>query len=178
MNCSKDIVSGDVSSPQIVVLGLGSNRSFQNQSPHQLLEKACHLLCERVVDLVRSSLYKTAPMYFQDQEDFYNMVVAGRFTGSPRELLKFTQGIERQLGRDRTKEFSNGPRSMDIDIELFGYQQVQESDLIIPHPRLQERAFVLVPMLEVFCQNADFSIDRSLYEQCLEKLGHQEITRL
>ncbi|MBR6565302.1 MAG: 2-amino-4-hydroxy-6-hydroxymethyldihydropteridine diphosphokinase [Spirochaetaceae bacterium] len=162
----------------VVVLGLGSNRSYQNQSPRQLLEAACHLLAQRVVGLQSSSLYRTAPMYYEEQEDFYNMAVAGRFAGSPRELLDFIHGVEAQLGRDRSKEFSNGPRSMDIDIELFGNQRVQEGDLTIPHPRMKERAFVLVPMLEVFLQNADLSIDRSFYTECLESLPHQEIERL
>ena len=162
----------------IVVLGLGSNRSYQNQAPRQLLESACHLLSQRITDLKASSLYRTAPLYYQDQEDFFNMVVAGRFVGSPRDLLRFTQQVETQLGRDRSREIFKGPRSMDIDIELFGNERVEESDLIIPHPGLTERAFVLVPMLEVFFQNADLSINKSFYSECLESLPHQEIVKV
>ena len=162
----------------IVVLGLGSNRSYQNQAPRQLLESACHLLSQRITDLKASSLYRTAPLYYQDQEDFFNMVVAGRFVGSPRDLLRFTQQVEVQLGRDRSREIFKGPRSMDIDIELFGNERVEESDLIIPHPGLTERAFVLVPMLEVFFQNADLSINKSFYSECLESLPHQEIVKV
>ena len=162
----------------IVVLGLGSNRSYQNQAPCQLLESACHLLSQRITDLKASSLYRTAPLYYQDQEDFFNMVVAGRFVGSPRDLLMFTQQVEAELGRDRSREIFKGPRSMDIDIELFGNERVEESDLIIPHPGLTERAFVLVPMLEVFFQNADISINKSFYSECLESLPHQEIVKV
>ena len=162
----------------IVVLGLGSNRSYQNQAPRQLLESACHLLSQRITDLKASSLYRTAPLYYQDQEDFFNMVVAGRFVGSPRDLLTFTQQVEALLGRDRRREIYKGPRSMDIDIELFGNERVEESDLIIPHPGLTERAFVLVPMLEVFFQNADLSINKSFYSECLESLPHQEIVKV
>lgn len=162
----------------IVVLGLGSNRSYQNQSPRQLLDVACHLLSQKIEDLQVSSLYKTAPLYYQEQEDFYNMVVAGHFDGSPRDLLDFTQQIENQLGRDRSKEIFKGPRSMDIDIELFGTEKVQEPDLMIPHPSLIERAFVLVPMLEVFSQNADLSINKSFYSECLESISHQEIVKV
>ena len=162
----------------IVVLGLGSNRSYQNQAPCQLLESACHLLSQRITDLKASSLYRTAPLYYQDQEDFFNMVVTGRFVGSPRDLLTFTQQVEAQLGRDRSREIFKGPRSMDIDIELFGNERVEESDLIIPHPGLTERAFVLVPMLEVFFQNADLSINKSFYSECLESLPHQEIVKV
>ncbi len=162
----------------IVVLGLGSNRGYQNQSSRQLLDTACHLLSQRIENLKVSSLYKTAPLYYHEQEDFYNMVVAGRFTGSPRELLHFTQQVEAQLGRDRSREIFKGPRSMDIDIELFGNERVQEPDLVIPHAGLTERAFVLVPMLEVFFQNADLSIDKSFYSECLESLSHQEIVKV
>ena len=162
----------------IVVLGLGSNRSFQNQTPRQLLESACHLLSQKIMDLKASSLYRTAPLYYQNQEDFFNMVVAGRFAGSPRELLTFTQQVEAQLGRDRSREIFKGPRSLDIDIELFGSQRVEDPDLIIPHPGLTERAFVLVPMLEVFFQNADLSINKSFYSECLESLSHQEIVKV
>ena len=162
----------------VVVLGLGSNRSYQNQSPRQLLDAACHLLSQRIKNLQASSLYRTAPLYYQDQEDFFNMVVAGHFDGSPRDLLAFTQQVETQLGRDRSKEILKGPRSMDIDIELFGNERVEEPDLIIPHAGLTERAFVLVPMLEVFFQNADLSINKSFYSECLESLSHQEIVKV
>ena len=110
----------------IVVLGLGSNCSYQNQSPRQLLDAACHLLSQRIKDLKASSLYRTAPLYYHEQEDFYNMVVAGHFVGSPRDLLSFTQQVEAQLGRDRSREIFKGPRSLDIDIELFGSQRVED----------------------------------------------------
>lgn len=162
----------------VVVLGLGSNRSFDGQSPRQLLGSACRLLSERVVGLERSSLYRTAPMYHEEQDDFYNMVAVGWFLGSPRELLEFTQSVERRLGRDRSREFPNGPRSMDIDIELFGQRCVCEPDLVVPHPRLRERAFVLVPMLEVFSRNADVCIDKSFYAECLAALPDQGIARI
>lgn len=183
MSCSNSKASaGSAVGPDlpatVVVLGLGSNRSFEGKSCRQLLDSACHLLSRRVEGLVRSSLYRTAPMYYHDQEDFWNMVVAGRFSGSPRQLLEFIHQVETQLGRDRAKEFSNGPRSLDVDIELFGRQRVSEPDLVIPHPRLQERAFVLVPMLEVFSQNADLCIDKSFYSECLDSLLHQEIRRV
>ena len=169
MDCPKTMES------EAVVLGLGSNRSFQDKSPRQLLDAACRLLSRRIEGLVRSSLYRTAPMYYLQQEDFYNMVAAGRFAGSPRDLLDFIHRVEARLGRDRSRELPNGPRSMDIDIELFGGERVAEPDLVIPHPRLRERAFVLVPMLEVFSRNADLSIDESLYGECLESLPSREV---
>lgn len=65
-----------------------------------------------------------------------------------RDLLIFTQGIERQFGRNREKEMRNGPRTLDIDIELFGEERINEANLTVPHPRLYERAFVLIPALQ------------------------------
>ena len=121
-----------------------------------------------------------------DQDDFYNMVVAGDFRGTPRQLLEKIHAVEAELGRDRAKEFRNGPRSIDIDIEIFGKESVNESDLVIPHDRSTERAFVMKPLLEILQimeKNADkritdipFSSD-FLYGK-LSELGEQRIDLL
>lgn len=141
-----------------IVLGLGSNHSLGDLSSPEILKRACVLLEEKIVHIKKSSLYRTTAMYYEDQEDFYNMVVAGFYSGSPRELLDFIHEVERSLGRDRTKEFRNGPRTLDVDIELFDNEKINDSDLIIPHPRMEERAFVLIPMLEIFSENAELDI--------------------
>ena len=92
----------------------------------------------------------------ENQEKFYNMVVSGFVSDcEPDELLKKIHGIEAALGRDRSREIRNGPRSIDIDIELFGNRTVASPTLQIPHPRILERAFVLVPMMEILEKNAD-----------------------
>lgn len=139
-----------------------------------------------VEKLCVSSVYRTAAMYVTDQDDFYNMVVAGDFQGTPRQLLEKIHAVEAELGRDRAKEFRNGPRSIDIDIEIFGKESVNESDLVIPHERLTERAFVMKPLLEILQimeKNADkritdipFSSD-FLYGK-LSELGEQRIDLL
>lgn len=138
-----------------VVLGLGSNRSFGGKDPVALLAQACTALTAVLGDCAFSSVYKTGALYVTDQDDFYNMAVLGKYAGTPRELLEDVHIIEGNLGRDRAKEFRNGPRPLDIDIELFGNVQVHEADLIIPHERLMERAFVLKPVVEILRNSAD-----------------------
>lgn len=96
-----------------------------------------------------SSVYRTAPRYVLDQPDFLNVVVAGDTELDPLELLERTQAIEAEFGRDRSKERHKGPRTLDIDMLLHGDTILRTSALTLPHPGLAERAFVLVPLLEI-----------------------------
>lgn len=148
-------------------------------SPLELLGSAIKSLGKEIIHLNTSSVYKTSAMYYEDQPDFYNMAVFGYFDGSPIELLDFIQQIEANHGRNRACEFRNGPRPLDIDIELFGKEVFSSPRLQIPHPRLKERAFVLIPMLEIFPENAEiFNIDRDYYQGCLDMLCDQSVLRL
>lgn len=159
-----------------VVLGLGSNSKYNDLRPVQILAKACGLL-EKILDgFTFSSIYRTAAMYVTDQEDFYNMVVSGNFCGTPRELLDEVHSIENLYGRNRTKEIRFGPRPLDIDIEMFGNQKICEPDLVIPHERMTERAFVLVPYLEILEKDAE-TVNGGLdfYKDCLLRLSEQRI---
>jgi 2-amino-4-hydroxy-6-hydroxymethyldihydropteridine diphosphokinase len=97
----------------------------------------------------RSSLYSTAPVGFVEQPRFVNAVVALETKFEPRELLDELLAIEQEFGRDRTTGIANGPRTLDLDILFIGDSQIDEPDLTIPHPRLAELAFVLVPLNEV-----------------------------
>lgn len=97
--------------------------------------------------LRRSSLYRSAPVGYADQPDFIN-AVAGIETGmGPQELLAALLAIERRHGRVR--EFPNAPRTLDLDIALYGDLVLHEHGLTIPHPRMHERAFVMVPLAEI-----------------------------
>lgn len=96
-----------------------------------------------------SSVYRTKPRYDEDQAEFLNLVASGDTELSPRELLALTQGIEAKHGRDRAKERFKGPRPLDIDLLLYGELVMAEPELMIPHPGIEERAFVLVPLLEI-----------------------------
>jgi len=97
----------------------------------------------------RSSLYATEPVGFAAQPRFVNAVVALETELEPQQLLKGLLAIEQEFGRDRTSAIPNGPRTLDLDILLFGNMKVSEPGLEIPHPRLAQRAFVLVPLHEI-----------------------------
>lgn len=144
----------------------------------ELLQRACFELKSLLENPSFSSVYRTKAMYVTDQNDFYNMAVVGFVHDelSPHELLKQINSIEAKYGRDRSKEIRFGPRSLDIDIELFGNKIINDKKLEIPHPRLKERAFVLIPALEILDKSADVLIREewisylnSLYEQGVGK---------
>lgn len=158
-----------------VLFGLGSNKSFDNKIPLQLLESACVNLSGYLVKPSFSSVYKTKAMYVENQNDFFNMCVLGFVTDdlSAFDLLKITQKIEKEHGRNREKEIRFGSRSLDIDIELFGEEKINHPILQIPHPRVLERMFVLIPAIEVLKDSADEFI-REEYIKNLERLKKTE----
>ena len=160
-----------------VVLGLGANRPFGGKSCVDILCRGVQALGGFLDRMIFSSVYKTGAMYVTDQDDFYNMAVTGLYKGSPEELLRQIHVVEAAFGRDRSREIRNGPRSLDIDIELFGETVVKESDLVIPHERISERAFVLVPVLEILERNADvFSSAASDCKEPLELVSEESIS--
>jgi 2-amino-4-hydroxy-6-hydroxymethyldihydropteridine diphosphokinase len=116
-----------------------------------ILDRAIDLLCDgKDVRLTaRSSDYRTPPWGFKYQPHFINLAIAVETTLAPRELLARAQEIELQLGRDRVHEKRNGPRPADIDILAYDDLTLNEPDLTLPHPRLFERAFVLLPLAEI-----------------------------
>lgn len=97
--------------------------------------------------LKRSSLYRTAPVGFLDQPDFINAVVMVETVLAPHALLDDLLAIERRHGRVR--EFLNAPRTLDLDVLLYGDVVLREPGLTLPHPRMHERAFVLQPLAEI-----------------------------
>jgi 2-amino-4-hydroxy-6-hydroxymethyldihydropteridine diphosphokinase len=97
----------------------------------------------------RSSLYNTEPIGFAAQPRFVNAVVELETELGPRELLEGLLAIELEFGRDRATGVVNGPRTLDLDILLYGDLEIGEPGLEIPHPRLAERAFVLAPLCEI-----------------------------
>lgn len=98
--------------------------------------------------LVRgSSLYRSAPVGYQDQPDFINAVAQIETGLNPHDLLKALLAIE--LRRGRVRDFPNAPRTLDLDIALYGSLTLHEPGLTIPHPRMHERAFVILPLSEI-----------------------------
>jgi 2-amino-4-hydroxy-6-hydroxymethyldihydropteridine diphosphokinase len=98
--------------------------------------------------LARSSLHRTKPVGYADQPDFINAVALVETRLAPRELLDALLGIEKRHGRVR--DIPNGPRTLDLDIILYGGAAIDEPGLVIPHPRAHERAFVMDPLREVW----------------------------
>jgi 2-amino-4-hydroxy-6-hydroxymethyldihydropteridine diphosphokinase len=115
------------------------------------LDRAVAMLAETpgIALAARSSDYRTPPWGVTDQAPFVNLCVAIDTTLPPLNLLARIQEIERALGRDRTKEQRWGPRTVDIDIIAYGDLNLDAPGLVLPHPRLFERAFVLMPLAEI-----------------------------
>ena len=140
-----------------VILGLGSNRNYNGLTSLQILSKACTSLSEILSFITLSSVYISKPMYYENQDDFYNMALSGFLDDDilPEVPLEKIQLIEKEFGRNREKEIRNGPRSLDIDIEYIEGLSLNTENLKIPHPKIKERAFVLVPVLEILDKTAD-----------------------
>jgi len=116
-----------------------------------ILDRAVALFCDgkEVRLTARSSDYRTPPWGFKYQPAFINLCIAVDTSLSPRDLLARAQAVELQLGRDRAHEKQWGPRTADIDIIAYDDLTVDELGLTLPHPRLFERAFVLLPLAEI-----------------------------
>ena len=126
-----------------VQLGIGSNVGDRMTT----LRRAVEALSTAGEILAMSSIYETAPFGVTDQPDFLNCCVELDTPLAPRELLMRTRGIERDLGRVAGPRW--GPRTADIDILLYGHRSMRTPELVIPHPGLVKRAFVLVPLAEI-----------------------------
>lgn len=126
-------------------LGLGGNVG----DTRSVFTSAYEALTRCLRDKRLSSLYRTAPRYYADQPSFLNAVAYGITDLEPIELLRAVQAVEAEQGRDRSREISKGPRTLDIDILLYGDAVINLPDLLVPHPGLPERLFALVPLLEL-----------------------------
>jgi 2-amino-4-hydroxy-6-hydroxymethyldihydropteridine diphosphokinase len=133
----------------IAYIGLGANLPSSAGSPEATLAAAVARLVHLGSLVACSSLYSTAPVGFAEQPRFFNAVVGLETDLSPGELLSGLLDLEREFGRDRTAGLRNGPRTLDLDILLFGDLVLGEHNLEVPHPRLAQRAFVVVPLAEI-----------------------------
>ena len=130
---------------ELVYLGVGSNLGDRKEN---ILDAALQI-SNVFSNFKRSSIYETAPMYRENQPDFLNCVFCGICDSSPFDLLKIIQEIENNAGRHRGKAGWMGPRPIDLDILLFGMRAVKTVELVIPHPGMKERPFVLFPLIEL-----------------------------
>ena len=150
------------------VLGLGANIGDPPATLRAAVE-AIGLLPGTAVTAV-SSVYLTAPVGFVDQPDFHNIVLTVETTLSPHALLGGCLGIEAALGRVRT--FRNAPRVVDIDLLLYEGHAEKTEELTVPHPRMMERAFVLVPLAELFPQEEALGVRfKKVFSSDVRRLG-------
>jgi 2-amino-4-hydroxy-6-hydroxymethyldihydropteridine diphosphokinase len=127
----------------VVYLGLGTNLGDREANLRQALARISRTL--RIDAL--SSVYRSEPVGYRDQPEFWNIVLRARTELEASALLDELKGIETDMGRKPS--FPNAPRVIDIDLLLYGRERIRTPQLEVPHPRLSERAFVLIPLLEL-----------------------------
>ena len=132
--------------PVRAAIALGSNLDDPESHVRRAMDEIDALPTTRV--LARSSLFRTAPVGYADQPDFINACVLVETALAPRALLEALLALEQRHGRVR--ELPNGPRTLDLDIVVYGTERVEEPGLRIPHPRARERRFVTDPLREVW----------------------------
>ena len=130
----------------IVYLGLGTNIGNRRGN----LVKAAALLAERVGDILAlSGFMETEPWGFESENLFLNAAIKMETPLTPDELLSATQAIEREMGREKKSDGSYHDRVIDIDILLYDNRVIEQPGLIVPHPLMQERLFVMAPLAEI-----------------------------
>lgn len=141
-----------------VLLSIGSNMGDRKDN----IQKAVTLISEIPgVDNIRlSGMYETEPVGYEDQDYFYNICLLCDVTVPPMELLEHIHRIEDDLDRKRIIRW--GPRTIDIDIIFYGDVEMDTEDLTIPHPRYPDRAFVLVPMMDLMKYEGPIPEDKSV----------------
>ncbi|MFJ7851094.1 2-amino-4-hydroxy-6-hydroxymethyldihydropteridine diphosphokinase [Peribacillus sp. NPDC097206] len=157
----------------ISYLSIGSNmgESFDTfQRAFQLLSEDPHI---KLVSC--SSLYETDPVGYTDQDCFLNAVIKVETDLTPEDLLRACMQVEQELGRKRNVRW--GPRTLDLDILLYNHENVETEILSIPHPRMHERAFVIIPLMELEPDIILPKMNTSLSD-LLEKIPDKEGVRL
>ena len=156
-----------------IYLSLGSN--VGDRAAH--IARAIDALDAAGVRVLRqSSLYSTEPVDLRTQSWFLNCVLEAETDLMPRQLLRVLQEIERALGRKRLVR--SGPRVMDIDLLLYGSSVVHTAELEVPHPRMAERRFVLVPLLELAPALRHPTLRRTIAELLAETRDRSQVRRL
>ncbi len=135
-----------MTAPATAAIALGANLGDPAGQVRRAMDEIDALPGTRVV--ARSPLYRTAPVGYADQPAFVNACVRVETRLAPRALLEALLAIERAHGRERT--IPNGPRTLDLDIVVYGEATVDEPGLALPHPRAHERAFVLAPLVDAW----------------------------
>lgn len=152
-----------------VWLALGTNMGDRRAN----LALACSLLARTVQVEAVSPLYETEPAYVTDQPRFLNAALRGTTLLSPHALLGALKEIERALGR--TTGLRYGPRPIDLDILLYADQQIATPELVVPHPRMHERPFVLVPLADIAADIVPPGWAQSIGALAAQVRGHGDV---
>lgn len=152
------------------VLGLGTNMGERIENLKNAVDALNHIPQTAVQRL--SAVYETSPVGYARQQDFYNCAVLCESALEPHEMLGVCLGIESGLGRVRN--FKNGPRIIDIDLLLAEEKIIKTPNLIVPHPHIRERLFVLLPMLDLFDSGVAYGFD---FAAEIGKITDQLITK-
>lgn len=150
----------------IVFLALGSNVGDSIPTIH----KAIKYLSEKVKNIQEAPIYTSKAVGYTDQPDFFNTAIKGETDLEPEELLHFVKNIEQEIGR--IHRFRWGPREIDIDIIFYGHEVFKNEYLEIPHPRVHERDFVLIPIADID-ENFVHPVMSSTVRELLETLPAQ-----
>jgi 2-amino-4-hydroxy-6-hydroxymethyldihydropteridine diphosphokinase len=156
----------------LAYIGIGSNLEDPQAQVERAFDELARLPRTRLS--ARSSLYRSAPMGYAAQPDFINAVAEVDTELAAHELLAELQSIEARHGRRRS--FANAPRTLDLDLLLYGDARIDEPQLVVPHPRMHERAFVLRPLVEI-APHATIP-GRGTAAACLAKRADQSVERI
>lgn len=159
--------------PVQAFIGFGSNMGDREE----FLHKSIHLIeLHPDIKVIRlSQIYETAPVGYLEQDSFLNMVAAVETYLTSRQLFAHMMEVEGQLGRKRDIRW--GPRTIDLDLLLYNSEELHTEDLDVPHPRMLERAFVLIPLLEVLGQESIPGTNEDI-EEIMEQLTGKEEVKL
>ena len=153
-------------------IGMGANLGLPKQALESAFESLAALPGTQL--LARSSIWRTAPVDAPGQPDYFNAIAKLETSLAPHALLREIQAIEQAQGRERS--FRNAPRTLDLDLLLYGDAIVGLPDLVVPHPRMHERAFVLAPLAEIEPELAIPGV--GVVSELLAAVGDQRIERL
>lgn len=155
---------------KIAYLGIGGNIGDTKSNIEETIEL---LKSKSKIDVTKvSSIYETEPVGYTDQAWFLNIVVEIETSLEPLDLLKACQDIENELKRERTIRW--GPRTIDVDILLYEDFTSDSEVLTVPHPRMTERAFAMVPLYEI---NKDIMINKKYIKEIIDNLKGEEIRK-
>ncbi len=158
-----------------VFISLGGNIGNVREN----FEKAIAAIARSIGAVTKeSSLYRTAPWGYKDQNDFLNQIICAETSLSPDGILKKLLSIEIGMGRNRDEDNKNAPRAIDLDILFYGDKIIIDDNLIIPHPRLHLRNFVLIPLMEIEPDLTHPVLGKSIKNIFFEKNDDSVVTKL